>query len=86
MKNPEQAQIDANVLRLQSNMEDAVGATNILGSTETMRFLSKSSQDDGLDGVFGSNLARLGGIQALAAQAEKVFATPNHACCANWVA
>ena len=75
VKNPDQAAIDGSILRMQSNMDDAIGATNLGGSHETFQFLSKSSGPmDELDGVFNSNLARMGGVKALAAQlAEKAF-------------
>ena len=53
-------------------MDDAVGATNLQGANETFKFMAKSSnKDNDLDGVFSSNLARLGGIKTLAGQVEK---------------
>ena len=64
-------------------MDDAVGATNLQGANETFKFMAKSSnKDNDLDGVFSSNLARLGGIKTLAGQVEKAFYLCKEHCCA----
>ena len=75
IKNADEATVNAQVLRLQSDMAEACGATNIGSASLTQQFLAKSSDRDaegGEDaGVFSGSLARLGGIRAFAQQASK---------------
>ena len=76
VKNADESTINSAVLRLQSNMNEAVGATNLQSSKATQQFMAKTSKKDeeGDDeGVFSGSLAKLGGIRALADQLEKAL-------------
>ena len=46
VKNPDEAAINSANLRLQSNMDEACGATNLQSASEMQRFLAKGSSGE----------------------------------------
>lgn len=75
IKNADEAAVNSAALRLQSDMQEAVGATNLGNAVLTQQFLAKASKKDAVDGldgsVFSSSLARVGGLKAFADQLKK---------------
>ena len=64
--------MNAAVLRMQGNMSDSIGATNLASGKESLSFLAKGSGVAAEDsGVFSGSLARIGGLKAWAAEIDK---------------